>query len=42
MAFGPKRQRPKERCKMPDLIYLLIGVAIFALMTLYAYACNRL
>ena len=43
MAFGPKRRAIKqERCAMADVVYLLIGLAIFGLMTLYAYACDRL
>ena len=42
-AVGAKWRRPKpERPVMSDVVYLVLGAGVFALMALYALACDRL
>jgi hypothetical protein len=41
-AAKPPRQIAKGRRVMADIVYVVIGLAFFAAMGLYAIACERL
>jgi len=41
-AAKPLRQIAKGRRAMADIIYVVVGLLFFALMTGYAIACDRL
>jgi hypothetical protein len=41
-AAKPPRQIAKGRRVMADLVYVVIGLLFFALMAIYAVACDRL
>jgi hypothetical protein len=41
--FGRKNAAPIwRRCAMADVVYLVLGLLFFALMSAYAIACDRL
>jgi hypothetical protein len=41
-AAKPTRQIAKGRRAMADIVYVVVGLLFFALMGLYAVACDRL
>jgi hypothetical protein len=41
-AYSPRFVAGKEGPTMADFVYVAVGLAFFALMGLYAYACDRL
>jgi hypothetical protein len=42
-GLAPKQRGQKpERPAVSDIVYLAAGAGVFALMALYAYACDRL